>query len=441
MVRSEVRRRPSRSDVLDGVFFTFSALAAIWFAWLLLGESVQAGWELLLLVVFWGFLAYLLLPRLHRILTRLYVPGYFIGRTRTADGLLGDPINLALHGTEPQIHVAMERAGWIRADVLDGGSTRRMITATLTRKSYPTAPVSPLHLFDRQQDFAYQQEVGGSTSQRHHVRFWRCPEGWMLPGGYAVDWLAAGTFDTAVGLSLFTFQVTHKIEQNTDIERDFLVDSMVGAGVGVEVSVIRNFSTGYHSRNGGGDAIHTDGDLPVVDVSGVVAPPAEVVAVTDSRTLRPAPPLFGGGISLLRAALYIVIALTATLSPDSVQDVAGYSSGADSQWPVTVAYLVAASIDLVLGLAILRGSNRARLTQMMVSALTTLTIFLSVSRGHRDVTLGMLPTVGLSILVLLALSSHRSRDFAHHHRDGPPPEPPAYDEPVADRGQASSPLA
>ena len=34
-----------------------------------------------------------------------------------------------------------------------------MITATLPRVSYPTAPVSPLHLFDRQQDIAYQQEV------------------------------------------------------------------------------------------------------------------------------------------------------------------------------------------------------------------------------------------------------------------------------------------
>ena len=28
----------------------------------------------------------------------IYVPGYFIGRARTSDGLLGDPINLALRG-------------------------------------------------------------------------------------------------------------------------------------------------------------------------------------------------------------------------------------------------------------------------------------------------------------------------------------------------------
>lgn len=37
--------------------------------------------------------------------------------------------------------------------------------------------------FGRQQDFAYQQEVDGSPEKRHHVRFWRCPDGWLLPGG------------------------------------------------------------------------------------------------------------------------------------------------------------------------------------------------------------------------------------------------------------------
>ena len=51
----------------------------------------------------------------------------------------------------------------------------------------------------------------------------------MLPGGYDADWLAAGTYDRSVGLSLFTFQVTHKIEQDTDVERDFIVDTVTAA--------------------------------------------------------------------------------------------------------------------------------------------------------------------------------------------------------------------
>ncbi len=34
------------------------------------------------------------------------------------------------------------------------------------------------------------------------------------------------------------------------------------------LSVIANFSSGYHQRNGGGDRIRTDGDLPVLDLRG-----------------------------------------------------------------------------------------------------------------------------------------------------------------------------
>ena len=96
---------------VDGVLFAFAGLSTIWLAYLVFRASIQPGWPMLLLIVFWVLLTYLLLPRLHRILTRLYVPGYFIGRARTSDGLLGDPVNLALRGQEAQVHAAMTRAG------------------------------------------------------------------------------------------------------------------------------------------------------------------------------------------------------------------------------------------------------------------------------------------------------------------------------------------
>ncbi|MFJ4209258.1 LssY C-terminal domain-containing protein [Paenarthrobacter sp. NPDC089675] len=203
---------------LDHGFFVLAGAAAVWLAFLLVGESLQLGWgQLWFWLVFWAFLAYLLLPRLHRILTTIYVPGYFIGRARTSDGLLGDPVNVALLGNERQIHAIMRRAGWTIADDVTFASSRRIVSSTILRQSYEQAPVSPLYLFDRQQDFAYQQEVDNNPGKRHHVRFWRCPEGWMLPGGHKVDWLAAGTYDRSVGFSLFTLQITHKIEQNTDV--------------------------------------------------------------------------------------------------------------------------------------------------------------------------------------------------------------------------------
>jgi len=267
------RRRVSPGAILDAFFFVLAGFASVWLAVLLATESLGLGWGLLwFAVLFWALLAYLVLPRLHRILTRLYVPDYFIGRTRTSDGLLGDPVNLAVTGTAEQVHAALAAAGWTRADDVTLASSWRIVTATVRRRSYLRAPVSPLLLFDRVQDFAYQQEVADNPAKRHHVRFWRCPDGWLLPGGHRVDWVAAGTFDRAVGLSLFTLQVTHKIDEHTDIERDHIVASIRRAVPQTRLVLIRDFATGYHSRNGGGDTIQTDGDLPVIDLRGMPVP-------------------------------------------------------------------------------------------------------------------------------------------------------------------------
>ncbi len=276
MERSEPphrRRRYSVGVALDWFFFVFAGLAAIWLAYLGFTETFRVGWwGIPFAIVFWVMLAYLVLPRLHRILTTIYVPDYFIGRTRTSDGLLGDPVNLAFRGTAEEIEAALQAAAWRRADPVTLASSWRIITSTLSRRSYDEAPVSPLFLFSRQQDFAYQQEVDGNPAQRHHVRFWKCPDGWLLPGGTRVEWLAAGTFDTAVGLSLFTLQVTHRIDADTDIERDHIIQTLVAAEPTIRIDVIKDFSSGYHARNGGGDTIRTDGDLPIVDVSGVPVP-------------------------------------------------------------------------------------------------------------------------------------------------------------------------
>ncbi|WP_425522979.1 LssY C-terminal domain-containing protein [Microbacterium salsuginis] len=272
--RSQARRRRAYSVgiAIDWFFFVFAGVAALWLAYLSFTETFHVGWwGIPFFVAFWVLLAYLVLPRLHRILTTIYVPDYFIGRTRTSDGLLGDPVNLAFLGEGEQIETALREAGWTKADPVTLASSWRIITSTIQRRSYHQAPVSPLFLFGRQQDFAYQQEVDGNPAQRHHVRFWKCPDGWLLPGGRRVDWLAAGTFDTSVGLSLFTLQVTHRIDADTDVERDHIVSSIRDADPRVVVDVIADFATGYHARNGGGDSIRTDGDLPIVDVRALSA--------------------------------------------------------------------------------------------------------------------------------------------------------------------------
>lgn len=266
---------------------------------LLLATFVLSGWavyELLVMpiledrdpilgfVVLWVVLAYLVLPRLQRALARIYVPDYFVGRARTSEGLLGDPVNLAVMGDEDDLVRALTDAGWVRADDLTFGTGLRLVRCMMLRRRYPAAPVSPLFLFARKQDLAFEQEIVGRPSHRHHVRFWRCPDGWYMPGGLEVDWIGAGTYDRAVGLSLFTLQVTHKIGEDTDRERDHILATLQDAGAAASVHWVSNYFSGYHARNGGGDLISTDGDLPVIHLR--VRPP-EHAAGERPRAARP----------------------------------------------------------------------------------------------------------------------------------------------------------
>lgn len=230
----------------------------------LVGRLVSPGLYTPWILLLWLFTAYVVLPRIHRKLVKLYLPDYFIGRTRTGDGLLGDPINVAVIGSKSKLVKAMKAAGWELADELTVHSSWKMAISTVLHRSYPTAPVSSLYLFGEKQSLAFQQEVDGNTHKRHHVRFWPTPKRWWLPGGYRTDWLGAATYDRSIGFSLFTFQFTHKIEEDIDVERDYVVSTLERSGVVDYVEVVEHYASGFRSRNGGGDHISTDGNLPFI---------------------------------------------------------------------------------------------------------------------------------------------------------------------------------
>lgn len=71
----------------------------------------RSGNVLLSLMILWFVTAYLVLPRVHRFLSQIYVPDHFIGRSRTSDGILSDPVNLAINSSKEDLVQAMEAAG------------------------------------------------------------------------------------------------------------------------------------------------------------------------------------------------------------------------------------------------------------------------------------------------------------------------------------------
>lgn len=180
--------------------------------------------------------------------------------THTGDGIPGDPLNVALVGTEAEVKKSLLAAGWHPADPLTFQSCLEIAEASVLKRPYADAPVSNLFLFGRKQDLAFEQPVGDNPRKRHHNRFWRSEH--TAPDGRPV-WFGSATFDERVGLSHTTGQVTHHVAPDLDTERDHLIGSLERTGAVAEVYPVIGFHKTREGRNGGGDPWHTDGNLSV----------------------------------------------------------------------------------------------------------------------------------------------------------------------------------
>lgn len=157
----------------------------------------------------------------------------------------------------------MQAAGWTLAEDITPSSIWKVVKAIIFDKSYPSAPMSRAYIFGKRHTLGFEIQVDDSPRIRHHVRFWRTPRNWYLPGGYKVDWLGAATYDKSVGLSLFTGQFTHAIHSNVDKERDFLIKSLKDAGRLADSKRIDHFFSAYRTRNGFGHEYVTDGSMVI----------------------------------------------------------------------------------------------------------------------------------------------------------------------------------
>jgi hypothetical protein len=178
--------------------------------------------------------------------------------TTTRLGIPGDALNVGLEGGQDDVICAMRAAGWNPADPVTLRSSARIVGDVLARRAYPTAPVSDLLYQGRRQDLAFQKPSGVSPSRRHHVRFWKALE--KGDDGLPV-WLGAATYDSRVGFSHYTGQVTHHVAPDIDAERDLLASDLSASGHVAATYTVSGVGPTLFARNGGGDPYFTDGEI------------------------------------------------------------------------------------------------------------------------------------------------------------------------------------
>lgn len=184
--------------------------------------------------------------------------------THTKDGIPGDPLNIGLVGTQPEIIHTLLLAGWYPADPVTLKTSIGIARSVLLKHPYPTAPVSNLYFFGRKQDLAFERPVGSSASQRHHIRLWQSAD---VSASSQPLWLGSATFDLSSGFSHLTGQITHHIAADIDRERDLTIDDLNRVQQISSFYQVTGVGATWDSRNGGGDRYYTDGELTIASLS------------------------------------------------------------------------------------------------------------------------------------------------------------------------------
>jgi hypothetical protein len=223
------------------------------------GRRKQALAGLAVLVGAYLVTAYLVVPAIWKRYERRRLGIDDLPRiTRTGSDIPGDPLNVALIGTEAEVITLMIKSKWRPADPLTLRSSLKIAVDTVLNRSYDDAPVSNLYLFGRKEDLAFEQPVGNNPRKRHHVRFWRSD---VVDAEERLVWIGSATYDERVGLSHTTGQITHHIAADVDAERDHLFQDLQESGYLTEKFIVDGFHQVLSGKNGGGDPWRTDGDL------------------------------------------------------------------------------------------------------------------------------------------------------------------------------------
>ena len=134
----------------------------------------------------------------------------------------GDPLNLVIVGGVDDAFPALVRRGWRPTEQTWSGSVLKMMNSALAGERYPYAPISPLYLYDRPQDFALQK-ARDNIHQRNHLRLWLSP---MLYHGKRV-WVGQISRDIGTRFTIHSpYLTTHKIDPDVDEARTALQEDM-----------------------------------------------------------------------------------------------------------------------------------------------------------------------------------------------------------------------
>ena len=186
-------------------------------------------------------------------------------RISDKDGNPGDMVNFLILGDENGMKKVFTTAGWVKVDANVKATILEGAIASFSKESYLTMPMSPLFLFGRPQDFGWAHaEPIKVVASRNHLRVWKAPftvNGQML-------WVGAATHDVGFEKDQRNNGLTHKIDPDIDLERDYVEKTLCSTGLVSEVSHFLPQNPLKEAKTATGGSFHSNGQVLILKLGG-----------------------------------------------------------------------------------------------------------------------------------------------------------------------------
>jgi LssY C-terminus len=176
----------------------------------------------------------------------------------------GDIVNFLIIGSQDAMEKVFTAAGWVKVDPNVKDTLLHGVLESISKESYLTMPMSPLYLFGRQQDYGWAHaEPIAVVAARNHLRIWKAP---FEVNGRTL-WIGAATHDIGFERDERNNHVTHKIDPDVDLERDYVEKTLTSTGLVAEVSHVLPANPIEEGKTATGGAFHSNGQILVMKLS------------------------------------------------------------------------------------------------------------------------------------------------------------------------------
>jgi hypothetical protein len=177
------------------------------------------------------------------------------------DGNAGDMVNFLIIASEDSMKKVFTAAGWVHVDDDVRGTVLQGLIVSLSKESYLTMPMSPLYLFGRQQDYGWAHaEPISVVASRNHLRIWKAP--FEING--QTTWVGAATHDIGFERDNRNNGITHKIDPDIDLERDYVEKTLSSTGLLADVTHFTPDNPMKEAKTATGGSFHSNGQVLIL---------------------------------------------------------------------------------------------------------------------------------------------------------------------------------